>query len=288
MAWPPKCHRRRWFEFCSKPGLRGRKPARWWPTRLPTYSPDPQDVKKCWVGQVLSTFGGSAGQKLKFCKPTPTGKKSWKIRKISKNRFFLKGQKWLLEVPTDPQSCCWHPLGPPEAICWLFQKKTIFDIGWKIRFFLWKFYFGRSLSMALCGMIEPVSWCQGSWRGPVNYWVLFMFAFFNVFFCWTFFFATNLTCKFVFLLFSLVFSFALIFSGLARSQAIYQNIWWHRARLRFSCRMSLHTLFSPTLFFVTWACEKHRWFWKKKDNKFFPFFIFFYILIIYLILFLSH
>ena len=143
VAWPPKCHRRRWFEFCSKPGLRGRKPARWWPTRLPTYSPDPQDVKKCWVGQVLSTFGGSADQKLKFCKPTPTGKKSWKIQKISKNRFFLKGQKWLLEVPTDPQSGCWHPLGPPEAICWLFQKKTIFDIGWKIRFFLWKFYFGR-------------------------------------------------------------------------------------------------------------------------------------------------
>ena len=118
----PKCHRRRWSGFFRKPGLRGGKPARWWPTRLPTYSPDPQEVKKCWVGHVPSTFGGSEGQKPKFWKPTPTAKKSWKIEKISKNRFFFKGPKWLLEVPYGPQSGCGHPWGPLEVILDIFEK----------------------------------------------------------------------------------------------------------------------------------------------------------------------
>ena len=139
VAWPPKCHRRRCSGLYRKPGLRGRKPARRWPARLRTYSPDPQEVKKCWVGQVLSTFGGSAGQKPKFCKPTRPAKKTRKIRKISKNRFFQRGQKWLLEVPTDPQSGCWHLVGPLEAICSLCQKNRFFEIGREIRFFLWKF-----------------------------------------------------------------------------------------------------------------------------------------------------
>ena len=141
MAWPPKCHRRRWSGLYRKPGLGTRKPARWWPIRLRTYSPDPQEVKKCWVEHVPSTFGGSGGQKLKFCKPTPTDKKIRKIEKISKNRFFFKGPKLLLEVPYDPQSGCGHPLGPLEVIFWLFRKISFVDFfWWKVRFVAESFF----------------------------------------------------------------------------------------------------------------------------------------------------
>ena len=70
----------------------------------------------------LGDFWWVCGPKTEILQTNATGQKSKKIEKISKNRFFQKGLKWLLEVPMGVRN---HPggrLGPPEAILDLFGK----------------------------------------------------------------------------------------------------------------------------------------------------------------------
>ena len=136
----PKWHRRRWSAFFRKSGLRGRKPAWWWPTRRRTYSPDPQDVRKCWVGHVRATFGGSAGQKPKFCKPTRTAKNLGKIEKFRKIDFFLKVKNGSWRSPMTPRVVADTP-GDLQKWFRSSLKKSIFRNFFNFSDFLWKVRF---------------------------------------------------------------------------------------------------------------------------------------------------